>query len=58
MWLVLQYNSIVDINTEFVAGESIILPTFERAQTQILTKSVGGNPVQETDLRAERKRNV
>ena len=40
------------------AGESIILPTFERAQTQILTKSVGGNPVQETDLRAERNRNV
>jgi len=58
MWLVLQYNSIVDINTEFIAGKSIILPTFERTQTQILTKSVGGNPVQETDLRAERRRNV
>ena len=58
MWLVLQYNSIVDINTEFIAGKDLILPTFARVQTQILTNSVGGNPVQETDLRAERRRNV
>ena len=59
MWLVLQYNSIVDINTEFVAGKTIILPTFSRIQANILSQAVGGNRVQETDLRSERrKRNV
>lgn len=31
-WLVLQYNSIVDINTEFVTGQTITLPTRSRAE--------------------------
>ncbi len=56
MWLVLQYNQIVDINTEFVAGKTLVLPTFARVQTNILSQQVGGNRVRETDLRAERRR--
>lgn len=30
MWLVLQYNSILDVTTEFVAGKEIHLPTPKR----------------------------
>lgn len=56
MWLVLQYNQIVDINTEFVAGKTLILPTASRVQLNLLTQPVGGNKVIETDLRAERRR--
>ena len=45
MWLVLQYNNIVDVETELVAGEEIFLPTVERVMLSIMTKPVGGNPV-------------
>ena len=45
-WLVLQYNNIVDINTEFVTGKNLVLPTQLRVQTSILTKSAGGNVVE------------
>ena len=45
MWLVLQYNNIVDVETELVAGEEIFLPTMERVMLSIMTKPVGGNPV-------------
>jgi len=44
-WLVLQYNSIVDINLEFVTGKEIRLPTLERLTFNILNKQTGGNPV-------------
>lgn len=30
MWLVLQYNNIIDINEELVAGKYIILPSYKR----------------------------
>ena len=30
MWIVLQYNSIVDINTEFVTGKTIKIPEKSR----------------------------
>lgn len=46
MWLVLQYNNIVDINTEFVAGKTIVLPTPRRVQVSILSNSTGGNVVE------------
>lgn len=36
MWLVLQYNNILDINTEFVTGKTITLPTPTRVYTEIL----------------------
>ena len=45
-WLVLQYNNIVDINTEFVTGKMLALPSQLRVQTNILTKSTGGNIVE------------
>ena len=44
-WLVLQYNNIVDINTELVSGKTLVLPSQERVQTAILTQSTGGNVV-------------
>jgi hypothetical protein len=37
-WVILLYNNIVDINLEFRAGQSILLPTRERVQTEFLTK--------------------
>ncbi len=45
-WLVLQYNNIVDINTEFVAGKALQLPTPQRAQTSLLSQRSGGNVVE------------
>ena len=39
-WLVLQYNNIVDINTEFVAGKEIILPSPVRVFSEILTNPI------------------
>ncbi len=45
-WLVLQYNNIVDINTEFVTGKVLTLPTPQRAQTNILSQRTGGNIVE------------
>lgn len=37
-WLVLQFNSIVDINTEFVTGATIRLPLRSRVYSELLTK--------------------
>jgi len=45
-WLVLQYNNIVDINTEFVTGKVLTLPTPERAQTNLLSRRTGGKVVE------------
>lgn len=39
MWIVLQYNNIVDINEELVGGTYIKLPSSARVYTEILTKS-------------------
>lgn len=39
MWIVLQYNNIVDINEELIEGRIIKLPSLIRVQTEILTKS-------------------
>jgi hypothetical protein len=39
-WFVLQYNSILDINEEFVAGATIRLPTPFRLRTGILNKAI------------------
>jgi len=44
-WVVLQYNSIVDVNLELVTGKEIRLPTLERLTFDILNKQTGGNPV-------------
>lgn len=44
-WLVLQYNNIVDVETEFTTGTEIRLPNQRRVNLDILTQPVGGNPV-------------
>jgi hypothetical protein len=36
MWAVLQYNNIIDINTEFVEGVTLIVPTKARLLSQLL----------------------
>jgi hypothetical protein len=38
MWVILQYNHIVDINEEFIEGKEILLPSEVRLQTEILAK--------------------
>jgi len=43
-WITLQFNTIVDINEEFVAGKTIRMPNTERAQFDFLNKSTGGVP--------------
>jgi|SRR5271157_2449496 len=45
MWVVLQYNAIVDINEEFITGVQIILPSKSRLFSSILISQTGGNPV-------------
>ncbi len=44
-WLVLQYNSIVDINEEFITGKEIRLPDPSRASLTFLNKRTGGKQV-------------
>jgi hypothetical protein len=43
-WLILQYNSIVDINEEFRSGKEIRLPDPSRATFSFLNKKTGGVP--------------
>jgi hypothetical protein len=45
MWVVLQYNAIVDINEEFITGVPIILPSKSRLFSSILINQTGGSPV-------------
>jgi len=44
-WLVLQYNNIVDPETELVAGAVIYLPTSTRLMLDIITKPEGGKRI-------------
>lgn len=47
MWLVLQYNKIVDIEVDFRSGLSLTLPSQRRVLLNIISKPTGGNPVTE-----------
>jgi hypothetical protein len=38
MWVVLQYNGIIDVDREFLSGLVLTLPTKSRLNSQILTK--------------------
>lgn len=49
MWLVLQYNSIVDINEEFVAGKEIRLPEVSRGLITFTGRRTGGVEPAERD---------
>jgi len=44
-WLVLQYNNIVDVETELTTGAEIFLPAQQRLILDIITKSTGGKNV-------------
>ncbi len=44
-WLVLQYNNIVDPETELLVGDTLRLPTQQRLILDIITKPEGGKPV-------------
>jgi len=43
MWMVLQYNHIVDVETELVEGVEIRLPTETRVSSSVLTKTTSGS---------------
>jgi len=43
-WLILQYNNILDINDEFVAGVELRMPTKDRLQRDLLSGKSGGVP--------------
>lgn len=40
MWVILQYNSILDVTTEFVSGVNIIAPTRIRLFQDILSTTI------------------
>lgn len=44
-WLVLQYNNIVDVETEFLTGVELRLPTERRVYLDLLTQPTGGNKI-------------
>lgn len=48
-WLILQFNTIVDINDEFRSGKTIRLPKAERALFNFLNKSTGGTTPSTTE---------
>jgi hypothetical protein len=43
-WLILQYNNILDLNEEFIAGVELRLPTKDRLQKDFLNGKSGGIP--------------
>lgn len=45
MWIVLQYNSIVDITTEITYGAELRLPNPRRVTLDILSNPTGGNVI-------------
>jgi hypothetical protein len=47
-WLILEYNNIVDIETELLAGAEIFMPTQERLILDIITRPTGGRNVKGT----------
>lgn len=40
MWVILQYNNIIDITTEFVEGSEILIPTTQRLSEELLVSAV------------------
>lgn len=44
-WLVLQYNNIVDIETELLPGKELFLPSQQRLILDIITSPTGGNRI-------------
>lgn len=44
-WVVLQFNSIVDVETELTIGKEIRLPSLRRLTLDILGRPTGGNQI-------------
>jgi len=44
-WVVLQFNNIVDVETELTIGKVIRLPSVRRLTLDVLTKQTGGNVI-------------
>lgn len=44
-WVVLQFNNIVDVETELTTGTTIRLPSLRRLTLDILSRPTGGNVV-------------
>ena len=42
MWMILQYNNILDPNEEFITGKEIRLPLPERVVLDIMVRKIGG----------------
>ena len=45
-WIILQSNTIVDIEEEFITGKSFFIPSPERVQLDLLSSSPGGNVIE------------
>jgi hypothetical protein len=43
MWIILQFNGILDINTEFLKGQTIFVPSYQRAIFDIAAKPNNSN---------------
>lgn len=41
-WLVLEYNNIIDVETELLSGAELFLPSKQRLILDIITKAPGG----------------
>jgi len=44
-WVVLQYNNIVDIETELLTGKVLRLPSLRRLTLDVLSRQTGGNTI-------------
>jgi len=44
-WLVLEYNNIVDVETEMVPGKELFLPTQQRLILDIINRPTGGKRI-------------
>jgi len=44
-WVVLQFNNIVDLETELLSGVELRLPSMRRLTLNLLTRRTGGKPV-------------
>lgn len=44
-WLILEYNNIVDVETEMLPGKELFLPTQQRLILDIITRPTGGKRI-------------
>lgn len=49
-WVVLQFNNIVDVETELTMGKTIRLPSLRRMTMDILSRPTGGNVITNNNI--------